>query len=250
LQVQVRRRYWFTPSDNHGSMYLSESQVHFAVARLRPANLYPITTFDSLVGYIFMQLHKPNLARKPLHRTRSRPLRSGSRSRARSIRRIQGSSKSSTMDGECSDETIPLTRNGLFIDVAQRIRCFSGNATFLWAVQKGVAVISSRQLSNAHLEKHQAHPSGDWPTIFCVPELEASLQFWDEEGFDECIAAAKNLLEKHDLQANLRMRTLLLLAAATLDWDLAEECRLNFSRRVGQGAGRRGARDKRSRRSL
>lgn len=60
-----------------------------------------------------------------------------------------------------------------------------------------------------------------------MPELEASLQFWDEEGFDECIAAAKNLLEKHDLQANLRMRTLLLLAAATLDWDLAEECRLD-----------------------
>ncbi|KAG9527970.1 hypothetical protein KCU93_g4653, partial [Aureobasidium melanogenum] len=66
-----------------------------------------------------------------------------------------------------------------------------------------------------------------WPTIFCVPELEASLQFWDEEGFDKCIAAAKNLLEKHDLQANLRMRTLILLAAATLDWDLAEECRLD-----------------------
>ncbi|KAG9524516.1 hypothetical protein KCV07_g1839, partial [Aureobasidium melanogenum] len=65
-----------------------------------------------------------------------------------------------------------------------------------------------------------------WPTIFCVPELEASLQFWDEERFDECIAAAKNLLEKHDLQANPRMRTLLLLAAA-LDWDLAEECRPN-----------------------
>ncbi|KAH0361352.1 hypothetical protein KCU65_g8760, partial [Aureobasidium melanogenum] len=59
-----------------------------------------------------------------------------------------------------------------------------------------------------------------------LPEYKAAKKLWAEDRFGECVAASKSLLEKHDLQANLRMRTLLLLAVSTGDWYVAEDARL------------------------
>lgn len=59
-----------------------------------------------------------------------------------------------------------------------------------------------------------------------LSEYKAATQIWDEERYDECIAAAKSLLEKNDLPANLHMRALMMLATVTLDWESAEDCPL------------------------
>ncbi|THZ24491.1 hypothetical protein D6C89_04888 [Aureobasidium pullulans] len=56
-------------------------------------------------------------------------------------------------------------------------------------------------------------------------DYQAVKALWEDDSFDECEIAAQKLLEKHDLPANLRMRTLILLSSSTDDWDVAQETR-------------------------